>query len=130
MPEFMHEVYETLREWAPQMVYLEKAQAMPKQGVSSVFTYGDHFGQLQGILISLGIPYQLVTPQAWQKTMFAGTATTLKPKKRALIAATRLYPHQDWRAHEGCRVAHDGIVDAALLATYAWRSHRGAQAAS
>ena len=45
-------------------VYLEKAQPMPKQGVSSIFNYSNGWGQLQGVLIALngGIPYTLVPP--------------------------------------------------------------------
>ena len=51
--------------------YLEKVNAMPKQGVTSVWTFGEHYGALQAILICLGIPKKDVTPAVWQKAIGA-----------------------------------------------------------
>lgn len=47
--------------------YLEQVGAMPGQGVSSMFTFGHAAGVVEGILQGAGIPYTLVTPQAWKK---------------------------------------------------------------
>lgn len=73
-------------------VYVEKAQAYPKQGVSSVFAYGTGFGRLIGWLEALQVPYTLVTPREWQKLMWLGTDTKLETKERSLQAVKRLFP--------------------------------------
>ena len=62
---------------------LEKISAMPKQGVASTFKFGTNYGRWQGRLEALGIPYDLVTPQAWQKQMFDAA-----PKQYKWVAAT------------------------------------------
>lgn len=46
---------------------LEAVAAMPKQGVSSVFRFGESFGVVKGVLASLGIGYVLVPPQMWKR---------------------------------------------------------------
>lgn len=51
--------------------YLEKVGSMPKQGVTSVWTFGEHYGTLQAILLCLEIPKKDVTPAVWQKAIGA-----------------------------------------------------------
>ena len=46
---------------------IEKVHSMPKQGVVSTFKFGNNFGQWQGILSSMCIPYIEVSPQKWMK---------------------------------------------------------------
>ena len=46
---------------------LEHVSAMPGQGVTSMFHFGEGFGWLQGILEAYEIPYELVRPQKWKK---------------------------------------------------------------
>ena len=36
---------------------------------SAMFNFGRGFGNLEGILITLGIPFELVRPQKWQKAL-------------------------------------------------------------
>ena len=106
-------------------VFVEKAQAMPKQGVSSMFTYGVGFGRLIGWLESLEVPYTLVTPQAWMKTMHVGTDTKLDAKARSLQAARRVFPAVNLLASERSKKPHDGLVDALLLAEHGRRVLEG-----
>ena len=44
---------------------------MPKQGATSVWTFGEHYGTLRGILMALEIPVKDVRPQDWQKAIGA-----------------------------------------------------------
>ena len=44
---------------------IEQVHSMPKQGVKSVFTFGQGYGQWLGILATLKIPYIQVTPHKW-----------------------------------------------------------------
>jgi len=60
--------------------YLEDVHSMPKQGVKSMWTFGEHYGALQAILLCLGIPMKTVTPNTWQKAIGASRP---KPPKDA-----------------------------------------------
>lgn len=109
-----HDLAVMLNELRPDVVIIEKSQAMPGQGVTSMFNYGMGFGRLLGICEALGIPYRLVTPQAWKKTILAGTA---KDKDAAISFVRRAYPGIDLTPGRK-RVPHDGMADAVCLAEY------------
>jgi hypothetical protein len=104
-------------------VWIEKAQAMPGQGVTAMFNYGTGFGKILGQLEALRIPHQLVTPQKWQKNVISGTRTK-DTKKDAYLEARRLWPEGAF-VMPRCRKPHDGVVDAALIAEYGRRQHVG-----
>lgn len=116
-----HELARRLKEMAPEMVVVEKAQAMPKQGVTSMFNYGLGFGLILGVLEGLAIPYQLVTPQAWKNKVLAGTP---KDKGAAANYVRKAYPTIDLTPGKK-RNPHDGMADAACIADYGWRIRRG-----
>ena len=44
---------------------------------SAMFTFGRGFGQLEGFLIAIGIPFELVRPQKWQKALGIAAAQTV-----------------------------------------------------
>ncbi len=91
--------------------YLEQVGAMPGQGVSSMFTFGHAAGVVEGILQGLGIPYTLVTPQAWKKR--AGLIG--KDKDAARSRAIQLYPNLRVLDLKGKGQA---VADAILLARF------------
>lgn len=95
---------------------VEKVNAMPGQGVTSMFNFGQNFGLIQGLLIAYNIPYELVTPQKWKKE-FGVTSD----KNTSIEVCQRLFPAEDLRATERCRKPHDGIAEALLMAEYARR---------
>ena len=47
-------------------VFLEKVWAFPTDGRAGSFTFGENYGQWQGILASHELDPMLVTPKAWQ----------------------------------------------------------------
>lgn len=104
-----------------ELAVVEKAQAMPKQGVSSMFNYGVGYGMILGILSALGVPYELVPPQRWSKVMHAGISKDLDTKERSALAVSRIFPGIDFRSSSRCKKPHEGMVDAALIAEWAWR---------
>ena len=112
-------------------VTCERAQplppSMPGGGVAQ-FHRGVSRGLWEGMLAGLGIPYELVSPRSWQSAMLRDVQGS-DTKQRALIAAQRLFPGHDFRATERSRKAHDGIVDAALIAEYGRRRLRAVDAA-
>lgn len=109
-------------------VFIEKAQAMPTNGAVSMFNYGQHFGEIVGMLIAFHLPYTLVPPRTWTKVMHAGIQLSNAdakqkgaPKKKSLIAVRRLFPHVNL-VPPGKRVEHDGVIDALLIAEYGRRT--------
>lgn len=96
---------------------LEKVGAMPKQGVSSTFKFGEEYGKIQGVLTALGIPYQTVTPQAWKKEYnLIGT-----DKTKSIETAQRLFPNANLYPTPRCRKPSDGMAESLLMAEYARR---------
>lgn len=95
---------------------LERVNAMPKQGVVSMFNFGKNFGFIQGLLTAYSIPYELVTPQKWKKE-FQITGD----KNSSIAVCKRLFPDVDLRRTERCRKDDDGAAESLLLAEYARR---------
>ena len=50
-------------------IYIEKQQAMPKQGVVSMFKLGFAFGQIMTTAALSKMPYTAVTPVTWKRAM-------------------------------------------------------------
>ena len=48
-------------------VVIEQVSAMPGQGVTSMFNFGQSFGVLKGICASMKLPMYLVRPTKWKK---------------------------------------------------------------
>jgi crossover junction endodeoxyribonuclease RuvC len=98
---------------AKMRAFLEKVHAMPKQGVTSCFTFGQNYGFIRGLLTALEIPFEDVTPNAWQKQ--AGLLrrnkdeTITQKKNRHKQQAQQLFPH--------LKVTH-AIADALLICEY------------
>ena len=108
---------ELLIEKTPELVVMEKVHSWPTDTPMTAFRFGWGAGMLEGIFAALCIPYLLVSPPTWQKIMLQGVVETKDTKARALIAAKRLYPSENFTPPR-CRVAHDGLVDAILIARY------------
>ena len=99
---------------------LEKVNAMPGQGVVSMFNFGQNYGFIQGVLKAYGIPYELVTPQKWKKE-FSCTSD----KNTSIDVCKRLFPGVNLKATERCKKDHDGIAEALLIAEYGRRHYNG-----
>lgn len=107
-----------LAEYNP-IVFVEKQQAMPKQGVTSVFTCGYNYGVIVAIVHMCRFPYYEVAPRVWAKKVFGINAAGLKSfrKERNIKMATQLFPDANLVTERG-RKPHDGFADALLLAYY------------
>lgn len=94
--------------------FLEQVGPMPKQGVSSVFSFGKTYGVIIGALAALGIPVTRVPPALWKRTLLVPAA-----KDGARARASELMPQS---AFLWPLVKHDGRAEAALIALYGCRS--------
>ena len=95
---------------------LEHVHAMPGQGVTSMFNFGQNFGWVQGVLEAMGISYELVQPQKWKKE-FSITGD----KNSSIMVCKRLFPGVSLLPTERCRKDNDGMAEALLMAEYAKR---------
>lgn len=100
---------------------VEKVGAMPKQGLSSTFTFGKGYGIILGVMAALNVRVELVTPQRWKKVILDGTAKD----KAAAIAYCRRAWSSAGLIPRGCRMPHDGIADAICIAAYGHRVYEG-----
>ena len=107
------ELRSILGQWAPTHAWIEKQQAMPRQGATSSFRTGQNYGDIRGFLTASLISWREVRPAVWKKTMGVPA-----DKAAAIAIATRTFPaHSDlWSLKK-----HDGIAEAALIAAYGQR---------
>lgn len=101
----------------PIVAAVEKVGAMPGQGVTSMFSFGQSYGFILGVLTVLGIPYQLVPPRKWKAEY--GLLNT--QKQASVDVAKRLFPNVNLLPTDRCRKESDGMSDALLMAEYARR---------
>ena len=104
---------------------IEKSTARPGQGVTSMFNYGDGFGQLKAmcrlwtykdsVSDPQHVPMILVTPQRWKKIVLEGTA---KDKDAAINHVMNKYPNTSLLPTSRSRKPHDGMADAICIAEY------------
>lgn len=109
MPATERDVWQLLHERVTDFAVIERVHSMPKQGVASSFKFGQSYGFLRGCLIASGIPFEEVTPQAWQKELGCLSKGDKNVTKRR---AQQLFP--------SLKVTH-ATADALLLAEFARR---------
>jgi Holliday junction resolvasome RuvABC endonuclease subunit len=95
---------------SPDVAWIERVHAMPKQGVTSSFNFGLGFGLVLGVLAASKVPFFLVSPTEWKREFRLGP-----DKQQARILASRRFPHS---AMAFARVRDDGRAEAALLAVF------------
>lgn len=70
---------------------IEKSQAMPGQGVVSMFSIGYGYGLWIALLNCFRIPFVEIHPRVWSSKLLKGI--TQDGKNRNFIAARNLFPH-------------------------------------
>lgn len=107
---------------------IEKVHAMPKQGVSSCFTFGQGYGMMRMALVAIGAAWDDVTPQAWSKSLgIPSVKGEEKParKERLRAVAQRLHPALEIWNQPKSKGKQLALADALLIATYCQRKHAG-----
>jgi crossover junction endodeoxyribonuclease RuvC len=130
------------KEDARLVAYVEEVSSMPTDGGIQGFAFGRNFGQIEGILAALDVPYTLVRPKEWKAYMVAkqvslpklskteggkfnrkqkdrlGRAVAKARKVASVEAATRLFPRH---AEVFSKPEGDGAAEASLLAEWGRR---------
>ena len=99
---------ELLRPHGIEHCALEQVGAMPGQGVSSMFSFGQSYGAIRGVLAGLQIPITMVTPAKWMRDLKLSGGKDANRQR-----AAELFPAY---AASFTRVKDDGRADSALLA--------------
>ena len=94
---------------------VERVHAMPGQGSVSMFSFGQSFGWILGVLEACEISYQTVEPRKWKSEFSLNS-----DKQKSVEVAQQLFPRAQL-IPKGCRKPHDGIAEALLMAEYARR---------
>ena len=112
------------------MRFTDKDGQERSQSVSSMLTYGKHWGVLLGLILMTGARYHTITPQQWQ------TKFKVKGKQRgynSVSIAQKIFPNHLYlpfaeknnRAKNGIKL-FDGRSDSALLARWGFECHKAA----
>lgn len=127
----LYEIARLFRYYANELThaYLELQSIRPMQ--AGQFQVGRGFGNLEGMLSCLRMSYTVLKPQDWSRFYEHGVNEKnikkryplIKKARREIVA--RLYPGIDLRKSADCRVAHEGMVDALLIADYGMKIKRG-----
>jgi|TARA_B110000116_G_scaffold263280_1_gene269588 crossover junction endodeoxyribonuclease RuvC len=93
------------------IVVVEQVNAMPGQGVTSMFNFGKSFGVIKGICAALGLPIHFVRPTKWKKH-FNLIKTNKDASRTKVIEA---FPEISNKLH---RKKDSNRADAILIALY------------
>jgi len=91
------------------LTHAKSSQAVRSMAIS--------FGKLLGMAECKGYDVVRVSVQKWQKKML-GFVPKGKTKQVALEVAQGYEPSENWLKNKRCKVPHDGMVDAFLIAHY------------
>ena len=92
-------------------VIIEQVSAMPGQGVTSMFNFGQSFGVIKGICAALKLPIHFVRPAKWKKHF--NLIKTNKDASRTKVIES--YPEISSKLH---RKKDSNRADAILIALY------------
>lgn len=105
---------------------IEDVHALYGVSTSSTSSLMENKGQLTGMFFTLSMIYKnsslhFIAPKTWQKTVWSHSdkvmlANKVDTKKTSLACAKRLWPGDSFLKNDRCKVPHDGIVDAMLIA--------------
>ena len=93
------------------VVVVEHVNAMPGQGVTSMFNFGQSFGIIKGICSALSLPIYFVRPTKWKKHF--NLINTNKDASRTKVI--EVYPKISSKLH---RKKDSNKADAILFARY------------
>ena len=99
------------------VVVVEQVNAMPGQGVTSMFNFGQSFGVIKGICAALNLPIYFVRPAKWKKHF--NLIKTNKDASRTKVI--EVYPEISSKLH---RKKDSNRADAILIALYFNDTHK------
>ena len=98
-------------------VVIEQVSAMPGQGVTSMFNFGQSFGILKGICSAMQLPMYFVRPAKWKK--YFNLINSEKDASRT--RAIEIFPYF---SSELSRKKDSNKADAILIACYFYETYK------
>ena len=92
-------------------VVIEQVSAMPGQGVTSMFNFGQSFGVIKGICSAMQLSMFFIRPAKWKK--YFGLIKTEKDASRTKVI--EIFPYI---SSELSRKKHSNKADAVLIASF------------
>ena len=100
-------------------VVIEQVSAMPGQGVTSMFNFGQSFGVLKGICSAMQLPMFFIRPAKWKK--YFGLIKTEKDASRTKVI--EIFPYI---SSELSRKKDSNKADAVLIASFFYNTYKKA----
>ena len=112
-PQTYNEIYLRTKNFSNKDIFVvvEQVSAMPGQGVTSMFNFGQSFGVIKGICAALSVPIYFVRPSKWKKHF--NLIKTNKDASRTKVI--EVYPDIASKLH---RKKDSNRADAILIALY------------
>ena len=98
-------------------VVIEKVSAMPGQGVTSMFNFGQSFGILKGICSAMQLPLYFVRPAKWKK--YFGLINSEKDASRT--KAIEMFPYYSSNLS---KKKDSNKADAILIASFYYETYK------
>ena len=98
-------------------VVIEQVSAMPGQGVTSMFNFGQSFGILKGICSAMQLPMYFVRPAKWKK--YFGLINSEKDASRT--KAIEMFPYF---SPQLSKKKDSNKADAILIASFYYESYK------
>ena len=98
-------------------VVIEQVSAMPGQGVTSMFNFGQSFGILKGICSAMQLPMYFVRPAKWKK--YFGLINSEKGASRT--KAIEMFPYFSSNLSKKKDI---NKADAILIASFYYETHK------
>ena len=98
-------------------VVVEQVNAMPGQGVTSMFNFGQSFGVIKGICSAMQLPIHFVRPAKWKK--YFNLINTSKDASRS--RAIEVFPKVSEKLK---RKKDSNKADAILIASYYYNTYK------
>ena len=98
-------------------VIIEQVSAMPGQGVTSMFNFGQSFGILKGICSAMQLPMYFVRPAKWKKYF----NLIKSPKDASRSKVIEIFPYYSAKLS---KKKDSNKADAILIASYYYETFR------
>jgi crossover junction endodeoxyribonuclease RuvC len=105
----VHAVQEWILQHGPQFGFIERGQAMPRQGASSGFKFGRSVGALEAVIALCNVPLEIVEPSMWKRALRLPGRDKEQSRQKALAifpqAASLLARRKDHQRAEAMLIA-------------------------